>query len=81
MTLADTDHVARRFGKDVGIPGLMLFPVRLLRAQGDGHLTPRGFAIVFRGTLRDAVFTQAQGCWKENLLSDQDLTGTAWRLA
>jgi len=80
-SLEDMDHIARRFGEDAKIPSLMPLPVRFLRARGDGHLIPRGFAIVFRGTLRDAVFTQAPGCWEKNLLSRQDLAGTHWRLA
>jgi hypothetical protein len=61
------EHIARQFGRDAQVKGLLPFPVRFLRAEDDGHLIPRVFAIVFRGTLRDGFFTHAPGCWKENV--------------
>jgi len=74
------EFVSSCFGRDCNAQGLMPFPIRFLRAEDDGHLIPRTFAIVFRGTLQDGVFTQAQGCWEKNLLREENLIGTTWRL-
>ena len=72
--------VSSCLGRDCNAVGLMPFPIRFLRAENDGRLIPRAFALVFRGTLRDGAFTQAGGCWEKNLLTDVDLIGTTWRL-
>ena len=62
--------------------GQNLLPIRFLRAEKDGHLIPRTFSILFRGSLKDGVFAQEkEGRWEKNLLKEDDLTNTAWRLA
>ena len=78
----DVQVVVRRVGAGAGIKGLLPLPIRFLRAETDGNLIPRTFSILFRGTLRDGVFTQAEeGPWEKNLLTDEDLADSAWRLA
>ena len=78
----DLCAVVQQFGPGSGVKGLVPLPIRFLRAETDGHLIPRTFSILFRGTLKDGVFDQEkEGRWEKNLLRADDLTNTAWRLA
>jgi len=78
----DLCAVVQQFGPDSGVKGLVPLPIRFLRAEKDGHLIPRTFSILFRGTLKDGVFDQEkEGRWEKNLLRADDLTNSAWRLA
>jgi hypothetical protein len=78
----DLCAVVQQFGPGSGVKGLVPLPIRFLRAETDGHLIPRTFSILFRGTLKDGVFDQEkEGRWEKNLLREDDLMNSAWRLA
>ncbi|MFH0964637.1 MAG: hypothetical protein V2A58_11585 [Planctomycetota bacterium] len=53
----DISAVMDRFGPDRRFPGLLPHSSRFIRATSDGHLIPRAFALLERGTFRAGVFT------------------------
>ena len=80
-SMEDLESVARRFGDRCRVPALLPLAIRFLRAENDGHLIPRAFALVLRGTLKDGAFAQEQGDCPEDRLRREDMEDATWRLA
>jgi len=77
----DLEYVARRFGDGYAANGLLPPAIRFVRAEDDGHLIPRAFALVLRGTLKDGAFVQERGHCPGDRVRRDDLTDTTWQLA
>jgi len=77
----DLEYVGRRFGDGCAAHGLLRPAIRFVRAEDDGHLIPRAFALILRGTLKDGAFVQERGHCPGDLVRREDLTDTTWRLA
>ena len=74
-------YVAHRFGEGCTARGLLPLSIRFLRAENDGHLIPRAFSLVLRGTLKDGAFIQEHGICPQDLVRREDLTITTWQFA
>ncbi|MFH0962601.1 MAG: hypothetical protein V2A58_01170 [Planctomycetota bacterium] len=77
----DLEYVTRRFGEGCTARGLRPLSIRFLRAENDGHLIPRAFALVLRGMLKEGRFIQERGECPEDLVRRDDLAHTTWKLA